>query len=202
MIIMNRVSKIYGNNRDKAVDSFSWKIPDGQIGGLVGSGGEGKTFMIKMLAGIMTPDSGSICLNGLDISKNAREAKKQISYLPDNIEYYRNLSIGEYFDFIMRAYEIKKKARKERLFDWIGQLGLSDGMNSKISTLPEGSKGKVKLIGALIPKSSIWIMDEPFRGLEPNASDILRSMMRAHVCQGNTIFLLRKQSMRQRNFAM
>jgi len=187
MIELRNVCKTYGGTV-KAVDNLNLVIPDGEIVGFLGPNGAGKTTTIKMITGILNPDSGTILVNGKNIEKEALEAKKQIGYVPDTPNMFLRLKGIEYLNFMADMYDVSTEERKERIENLSRRFGMSEVLQDRIQSYSHGMRQKIILIGVLLHNPSVWILDEPMTGLDPRSSFLLKEMMREHADQGNTVF--------------
>ena len=182
------VSKSYNKGAVKAVDSLNLCVPKGEIFGFLGPNGAGKTTTIKMMTGILTPDSGTISINGYDIQKNPLEAKQSIGYVPDNPDVYEKLTGMEYLNFMADMYRVPKKERSERIEYYLDMFQLKDAAGDLIKSYSHGMRQKIVISGALLHKPALWILDEPLVGLDPRSAHLLKEEMKRHCEQGNTVF--------------
>jgi ABC-2 type transport system ATP-binding protein len=187
MIEINNVSKSY-NGTTKAVDSLSLTIPEGKIFGFLGPNGAGKSTTIKMITGILNPDSGDIKVNGISVKERPLEAKKQFGYVPDSPDMFLRLKGLEYLNFMADIYDVPKEVRKQRIENLARRFELLEALGDKIQSYSHGMRQKIVLMGALVHDPSVWILDEPLTGLDPKASYTLKEMMREHVSTGKTVF--------------
>ncbi|MFL0248406.1 ABC transporter ATP-binding protein [Candidatus Clostridium stratigraminis] len=187
MIEISNVSKSY-NGTTKAVDNLNLTIPNGLVFGFLGPNGAGKSTTIKMITGILNPDSGDIKVNDISIKQKPLEAKKQFGYVPDNPDMFLRLKGLEYLNFMADIYEVPKEVRKERIENLAKRFELSDALGDKIQSYSHGMRQKIVLMGALIHDPSVWVLDEPMTGLDPKASFTLKEMMREHAENGKTVF--------------
>ncbi len=188
MIQFENVTKSYGGCKVKAVDALDMQIPDGQVFGFIGPNGAGKTTTIKMLTGILSPDSGRLLLNGIDIQKDPIAAKRSFGYVPDAFDMYERLTGMEYLNFMADIYGVDKARRKAHIEKYLAQFSLEDAANQQIRGYSRGMKQKLAITGALIHEPSIWILDEPMVGLDPQSVFMLKEEMRKHVEDGRTVF--------------
>jgi len=187
MIELVNVNKSY-NGKVKAVDDASLTINDGEIFGFLGPNGAGKTTTIKMLTGILKADNGDIKLNGVNISENPLEAKRQFGFVPDNPDMFLKLKGMEYLNFMGDIYNVSKEDRIKKI-DYLGEkFEIKDALSDQIQSYSHGMRQKIVLMGALLHDPSIWILDEPMTGLDPKASFIIKEMMRNHADSGKTVF--------------
>lgn len=187
MIELANVSKSYGGPV-KAVDSVDLTIRNGEVFGFIGPNGAGKTTAIKLITGILNPDSGTITLNGVDIGSSPIEAKKQFGFVPDSPDMFLRLKGIEYLNFMADIYGISTEDRKKRIQTLSERFDISKALGDQIQSYSHGMRQKIVIIGVLIHEPSIWILDEPMTGLDPKSSFILKEMMREHAEKGNTVF--------------
>jgi ABC-2 type transport system ATP-binding protein len=188
MIEVKGVSKSYGKGSVKALEDIDLNIKDGEIFGFLGPNGAGKTTTIKIITGILKPDTGSVNINGVDMIGNPVEAKKNIGFVPDNPEIFNRLTGVEYLNFIGDVYDVNSKERQERIEELATLFEIKDALPSSINSYSHGMKQKLVIIGALLHNPPVWILDEPMVGLDPKAAFILKDMMRKHADASNTVF--------------
>lgn len=187
MIKLKNISKRYGSDL-LAVDNVSLDIKKGQIIGFIGPNGAGKTTTMKMLTGILKPDSGSINLNGYDIIKDPIQAKKEFGYVSDNPNSYPKLKGIEYLNFIADIYEVDDQARQENIAFYSQLLKMEDALDNRISSYSHGMKQKIMVIAVLLHDPNLLILDEPLTGLDPQSSFVLKEMMKERASLGKSVF--------------
>lgn len=187
MIEITNVSKSYSAPK-KAVNSINLKIEDGEIFGFLGHNGAGKTTTIKMATGILTPDSGSIKINGIDIALEPLKAKNEFGYVPDNPDIFLKLKGIEYLNFMADIYEVPTEIRGKKIEELSTRFEIKDALNDSIQSYSHGMRQKIIIIGVLIHDPAVWILDEPMTGLDPKSSFTLKEMMREHADAGKTVF--------------
>lgn len=188
MIRIENVSKTYKGTH-MAVRNLSMNIGDGKIFGFIGPNGAGKTTTIKMITGILRPDSGGrIIINGSDIEHDGINAKKQIGYVPDNPDMLLRLKGIEYLNLLADAYGVPFEERKSRIESLMAQFEMDSALGDYIQSYSHGMRQKIVLIGALLHDPAVWILDEPMTGLDPHSAFILKNMMRKHADEGKTVF--------------
>lgn len=187
MIEISNVSKSYSGSV-KAVDSLNLEIEKGEIFGFLGPNGAGKTTTIKMITGILKPDSGSIKINGIDISKNALQAKKQFGFVPDDPNMFLKLKGTEYLNFMADMYDISAEERKARIKSLSEKFEMASALNDQIQSYSHGMRQKIVIMGVLVHNPPVWILDEPMTGLDPKSSYTLKEMMMEHTKSGKTVF--------------
>ena len=188
MLKLENVSKSYGSDGMKAVDSVSFEVKPGEIFGFLGPNGAGKTTTLKMIVGLLKPDEGNIFINGLDFKNNSLEAKKLISYVPDNHEVYERLTGMEYLNFMGDMYGISKDMRSKKVNEYLELFELKDAASDLIKSYSHGMKQKIVLIGALLNEPEIFILDEPLVGLDPKSAFKLKEIMRDRCNSGKSVF--------------
>jgi len=186
MISINNITKSY-NGTYKAVDNLNLEIKDGEIYGLLGPNGAGKTTTIKMITGIIAPTNGNIEINGININKNPIKAKEQFGYVPDSPDMFLRLTGIEYLNFMADVYGVSKEDRTERIKEMSKRFGMESDIGDKIQAYSHGMRQKIILIGVMIHKPKVWILDEPMTGLDPKSAFTLKEMMREHADAGNTV---------------
>ncbi|MCQ2514992.1 MAG: ABC transporter ATP-binding protein [Ruminococcus sp.] len=187
MIKFDNVTKVF-NNTLTAVDNLSFEVNKGEIVGFIGPNGAGKTTTIKMLTGILTPDSGEISINGFDIQKKPLEAKKNLGYIADNPDMFLRLKGIEFLNFIADIYRVPTDVRKERFLSVCDRFGLTESLNSPMLGYSHGMRQKIMVAAALVHSPDVWILDEPLIGLDPKSAFELKSMMREHADSGHCVF--------------
>jgi ABC-2 type transport system ATP-binding protein len=163
-------------------------IPDGEIIGFLGPNGAGKTTTIKMITGILNSDSGSIKINGIDISEEPIKAKKQFGFVPDSPDMFLRLKGIEYLNFMADVYEVPSQDRKPEIDNLAERFSMAEALFDQIQSYSHGMRQKIVLMGVLLHEPSVWILDEPMTGLDPKSSFILKEMMREHAAKSKTVF--------------
>lgn len=186
MIEIKNLTKSY--NGVKVVDNISLKVNDGEIFAFIGHNGAGKTTTIKSIVGINNFDSGEIFINGKSIVKDAVNAKKEISYVPDNPDLYENMKAIDFINFICDMYETPSDVRMNDIIKYAKMFEIEDKLNNEISTYSHGMKQKIALIAALSHDPKVLIMDEPFVGLDPKAVFDMKNIMKGMCKEGKCIF--------------
>ena len=186
MISINGVSKIYNGNF-KAVDNLTLEINEGEIFGILGPNGSGKTTTLKMLTGVLSINEGTIKINGIDVEKNPIEAKREFGFVPDSPDMFLRLKGIEYLNFLADVYKIPKEVRAEKIKDLATKFEMYDALGSKLESYSHGMRQKIVLIGALLHDPKVWILDEPMTGLDPKSAHTVKEMMREHADKGNCV---------------
>ena len=185
MIELKGVTKIYGG-KVKALDDVSLSVDDGCIYGFLGPNGAGKTTSIKLMTGIIKPDSGSVLVNGLPAM--TIESKRNIGFVPDDPNVFLRLKGVEYLSFMADMYEVRSGEREERITELASRFEMTNAIGDKIQSYSHGMRQKIVIMGALMHRPKVWILDEPMTGLDPKSSFELKKMMREHAQMGNTVF--------------
>lgn len=186
MLRIENLTKTFGSK--KAVDDLSLHIERGQIYGFIGHNGAGKTTTLKSIVGIMEFDQGDIYIDGKSIKKDPLACKAIMAYIPDNPDLYEYLTGIKYLNFISDVYGISQEDRKMKIKKYGDMFELSDSLGEPISAYSHGMKQKLAIISALIHDPKLIIMDEPFVGLDPKASHLLKGLMKEICDQGGVIF--------------
>lgn len=161
-------------NGIKAVDGASFTVPEGSVFGLIGRNGAGKTTTIRMMMNIYLPDSGEVILRGTKIGK---EFKDKVGYLPEERGLYKKMKV---MDTLLFLAELKGKTKREvekKALDYLKRFDLSDRKNSKLEDLSKGNQQKIQFIAAILHDPEFLIFDEPFSGLDPINTDLLKDII-------------------------
>lgn len=186
MIELKNISKSYDGQK-KAVDSLSLSIPAGRIFGFLGPNGAGKTTTLKLITGLLRPDSGELRVNGYSYADDPIKAKASFAFVPDDPNVFLRLRGIEYLNFIADMYDVPALLRKERIQELAARFGLTEALGQRIQAYSHGMRQKVVLIAALLHQPPIWILDEPMTGLDPASAFTLKELMREHADQGNLV---------------
>ena len=186
MLNIRHLTKTYGEK--KAVDDLSLHIAAGEIDGFIGHNGAGKTTTLKSVAGILQFDSGEITIGGVSVKADPLACKRQIAYIPDNPDLYEFMTGVQYLNFIADIFGVGKSERAERIEKYAGLFELTGDLAQPVASYSHGMKQKLAIISAWLHSPKLIIMDEPFVGLDPKASHLLKGMMREVCDQGGAIF--------------
>ncbi|MDY4972412.1 MAG: ABC transporter ATP-binding protein [Erysipelotrichaceae bacterium] len=178
--------KSYGTK--EVIKGLNLEVEDGKIYGFIGHNGSGKTTTIKAICGIHTFEKGDILINGLSIKDNDIECKKIMAYIPDNPDLYENIKAITYLNFIANIYQMDTNIAKRRIESLAKELEIYDNLSDQIKSLSHGMKQKVALISAFMHEPKLLVLDEPFVGLDPKASFILKNKMKELCDRGSSIF--------------
>lgn len=186
MIQIDHVTKRFGDKT--AVNDLTADIDAGTITGFIGPNGAGKTTLIRMMTGVLTPNQGTITLEGTDIQTDPMTAKKKFCLVPDSPDRYLRLTGREYANFMADIYKVSKEDRENRLRALAEEFELTSDLDTPMQDYSHGMRQKAMIIGALISDPDIWILDEPMTGLDPKASWTLKQKMKDHAARGKTVF--------------
>lgn len=186
MLKISHLTKKYGEKI--AVNDLSLEIKDGEIYGFIGHNGAGKTTTIKSVVGILGFDEGTIEIDGQSIKANPIECKKKIAYIPDNPDLFDYMSGIKYLNFIADVFSVSAEDRQSRIRKYADAFELTSDLAQPINSYSHGMKQKLAIIAAWIHNPKLIIMDEPFVGLDPKASHLLKEMMRELCNEGGAIF--------------
>ena len=170
------------------MDDLTLKLNEGEIIGFLGANGAGKTTTIKMITGILPVKQGSISICGHDIVRDSIAAKRSFGYVPDTPLIFDKFTGREYIDFLGDIYKIPTSQRARICEELLDKFSLADAFDKRISGYSHGMKQKVAIIGALIHSPSLWILDEPMMGLDPQSAYALKELMKQHSAAGKTVF--------------
>ena len=186
MLKIEHLTKKYGEK--KAVDDLSLQIKPGEIYGFIGHNGAGKTTTLKSCCGILQFESGDIFIDGISVKENPIDCKRKLAYIPDNPDLYEFMTGIQYLNFVADIFGVGAADRKYRIRRYADAFELTADLAQPISAYSHGMKQKLAIISALIHQPKLIIMDEPFVGLDPKASHLLKEMMRQVCDTGGAIF--------------
>ena len=186
MLQIKNLTKRYGDKL--AVDNLSLHIMPGEIYGFIGHNGAGKTTTIKACTGILNFEEGDILIDGVSIKEKPLECKKQMAYIPDNPDMYDFMTGIGYLNFIADIFGVPEEVRDELIDKYADAFEIKDNLGQLVSEYSHGMKQKLAIISAWIHEPKRVIMEEPFVGLDPKASHILKQMMRKMCDDGGAIF--------------
>ncbi len=186
MLNIQGLTKRYGSKN--AVDQLNLHISPGEIYGFIGHNGAGKTTTIKCCCGILRFEAGEIEIDGISVKQNPLECKKRLAYIPDSPDLYDFLPGIAYLNFVADIFGVSTGEREARIKKYADLWELTPDLAQPISAYSHGMKQKLALISAFIHEPKLIIMDEPFVGLDPKASHLLKRLMREHCDNGGAIF--------------
>ena len=181
MLKIAHLTKTFGEKT--AVDDLSLEIAPGEIYGFIGHNGAGKTTTLKSVVGIQQFDAGEITIGGISLKKDPLACKRQLAYIPDNPDLYDFMTGIKYRNVIAAIVGVSASDRQARIQKYADLFELTDDLAQPIAAYSHGMKQKLAILSAWIHDPKLIIMDEPFVGLDPKASHLLKGMMR-EVCDG------------------
>ena len=176
MIQVENITKRYGSFT--AVENINFEIEEGEIVGFLGPNGAGKSTTMNMITGFIEPTSGKIIVDGYDISKKPRKAKRQIGYMPEGVPLYSDLTVKEFVTYMAELKGVPRKEKKEKVQKAINETGLTDVQNKLTRNLSRGYKQRVSMAGALVSNPKVIILDEPTVGLDPKQVTEIRALIK------------------------
>lgn len=186
MLKITNLHKSYANK--EILHGISLEVEDGHIFGFIGHNGSGKSTTIRSVVGILEYESGMIEIDGLDIQKYPIEVKERTAFLPDNPDLYDNISAYQYLNFIGDMVGLDPSVRLKRIESLANDLEISESLGDKIKSLSHGMKQKVAIISAFMREPKLLVLDEPFVGLDPKATFILKNKMKELTAKGSSVF--------------
>lgn len=180
-------SKKYKDAKSYSAKNISFQVKSGEVLGLVGSNGAGKSTTIKCITGILPFTEGKILVNGYDVQKQPVLAKRCVGYVPDDHSVYDKLSGKEYADYMGSLFGVDKEIKKERIEYLAATFNIKSAMRRQIAGYSHGMKQKICLIGSLIHNPKLWILDEPMMGLDPQTMKEVCHYVKDYACKGNAV---------------
>lgn len=185
MIEFKNITKNYGETT--ALDDISFTIKNGQIFGLIGHNGAGKSTAIKILVSIINQTEGEVLVDGEALENQRQQIKQKIGYVADSPNVFLRLRANEYWELIGTAYEVPEEQYISRLDYYTDLFDIKENADELIETFSHGMRQKTFLVGTLIANPDIWVLDEPMTGLDPQAIYDLKQLMRQHADAGNIV---------------
>ncbi|MBR2737342.1 MAG: ABC transporter ATP-binding protein [Lachnospiraceae bacterium] len=186
MLRIEHLTKRFGDHT--AVDDLSLHIARGEIYGFIGHNGAGKTTTLRSVAGIQQFDAGEVLIGGTSIAADPLACKRRMAYIPDNPDLYDYMTGIKYLNFIADVFGVNADVRQARIRDYAARFSLTDDLAQPIAAYSHGMKQKLAIISAWLHEPELILMDEPFVGLDPKASHLLKEMMRELCDRGGAIF--------------
>ena len=187
MLEIKDYSKSYGEGK-LAADHVSLTVMSGDIFGFIGHNGAGKSTTIRAVVGVLDFTDGDIFIDGHSVKDDPMACKRITAYIPDNPDLYENLTGIQYLNFVADVFDISAGEREERIRTYADRFELTDALGDQIASYSHGMKQKVALISALIHEPKLLVLDEPFVGLDPKASFILKEIMHEMCEKGTAVF--------------
>lgn len=184
ILIIKNFTKIYKGSK-KAVDNLSLTVEAGDIYGFIGHNGAGKTTTLRAVVGVLDFEEGDILINGISIKKDPVACKQITAYIPDNPNIYEHLTGIAYLNFIADIFSVSKEDREKRMKEYADAFELTANLGDSIGSYSHGMKQKLALISAFIHEPKLLVLDEPFVGLDPKASHLLKGFL-TKLCAGGS----------------
>jgi ABC-2 type transport system ATP-binding protein len=186
-IAVRDLRKVYGDKA--AVDGLTLSVPRGCFFGFLGPNGAGKTTTIRMLMGLAPPTSGSIEVLGLPMPERALEIKRRIGVVPDESVLFDRLTGGEFLEFVGRMYALERRVAAERARELLGLFELQSSQKKLIAEYSKGMRKRVAMAAALIHRPDVFLLDEPFEGVDAVGARLMKDLLIDQVRRGATVFL-------------
>jgi ABC-2 type transport system ATP-binding protein len=186
MIHTERLHRAYGNR--VALQDLTLTVEPGEILGFLGPNGAGKSTTVKILAGMLKPDSGRAVVAGFDVTASPLEVKRRVGYVPEAAALYEALTAREYLQLVAALHHQPFDEARKRIGDLLEQLDLAASMDQRLSEFSKGMKQKVLIASALLHRPEVVFLDEPLTGLDANAALMVKELIRSLAAQGRTIF--------------
>jgi ABC-2 type transport system ATP-binding protein len=164
-----------------AVDGLSFSVPAGRLFGFVGRNGAGKTTTMRIICGLLAADAGTVSWDGAPVDASARE---RIGYMPEERGLYPKMRIGDQLEYLAVLHGAPHRVARTAARSWLDRLGLADRVNSRVEELSQGNQQRVQLAAALVHGPDLLILDEPFAGLDPIATDVMADVLRGEASRG------------------
>ena len=187
MLQIKNIVKKFGSFT--AVNGINVHIKQGELYGFLGQNGAGKTTTIKMIAGIYAPTSGSISINGIDISKNPVKAKLQIGYVPDQPYLYDKLTGREFLYFSGGLYNLDKKTIQNKIDELVDTLNIESWLDKRTEEYSQGMRQRITIASALLHNPKLIVLDEPMVGLDPQSAVLVKKILNQKVSEGASVFV-------------
>lgn len=187
MLEIKNLTKVYKGGK-KAVSNLNLSVEAGDIYGFIGHNGAGKTTTIKCIVGIHDFDEGEILVNGMSVKEEPLQCKAVMAYIPDNPDLYEYLTGIQYLNFIADIFDVSASEREARIKEEADAFEITAALGDLISSYSHGMKQKLAIIGALLHRPKLLILDEPFVGLDPKATLVLKNKMHELCKEGSAIF--------------
>ena len=166
---------------------LTFSVSEGEITGLLGKNGVGKTTALKLILGLLPPEKGSVCLDNYSLYLHPMQYRKQINYVSDSHDIYNNLTGKEYLNFIADMYEVSSETRGKIYTPLIEAFQVEKYLNSPIKKLSHGTKQKIAIIASLVNDPLLWVLDEPMTGLDIEAVQVLKELIKSRAACGKSV---------------
>ncbi len=187
MLNVTGLSKKYPSNDKYSAHDISFSVAAGEVVGLVGSNGAGKSTIIKSIIGVLPFQEGKVEVNGFDLNTQSEQAKKQIGYVPDDHSVYDKLTGREYINYIGSLYGATKQQKEYVANDLAKQFDIAYALDTQIAGYSHGMKQKICILGALVHNPALWILDEPMVGLDPQTMALLVKLIRNYADEHHAV---------------
>jgi ABC-2 type transport system ATP-binding protein len=176
---LRRIRRCFGQL--VAVDDLSFSVPPGRLFGFVGRNGAGKTTTMRIICGLLTADAGGVSWDGAPIDAKVRE---RIGYMPEERGLYPQMRIGDQLEYFSVLHGASHEAGRAAARSWLNRLGLGERLRARVEELSHGNQQRVQLAAALVHGPDLLILDEPFAGLDPIATDVMAEVLRGEAARG------------------
>lgn len=187
MLNVTGLSKKYPSNDKYSAHDINFSVAAGEVVGLVGSNGAGKSTVIKSIIGVLPFQEGKVEVNGFDLNTQSEQAKKQIGYVPDDHSVYDKLTGREYINYIGSLYGATKQQKEYVANDLAKQFDIAYALDTQIAGYSHGMKQKICILGALVHNPALWILDEPMVGLDPQTMALLVKLIRNYADEHHAV---------------
>ena len=187
MLKIEKLTKVFDGFT--AVDGISLTINRGELFGFLGPNGAGKTTTIKMLVGLLSPTSGALYVDGLDVWKKPMEVKRKIGYVPDQPFLYDKLTGREFLAFSGGLYELSKKEIKLKVDELVNELAIEDWLYKRTEEYSQGMRQRITIASAFLHNPDLIVIDEPMVGLDPQTAHLVKKFLRKNTEAGKTVFM-------------
>jgi ABC-2 type transport system ATP-binding protein len=186
MIETENLSRSYGGR--VALHRLNLEVAPGEILGFLGPNGAGKSTTVKILTGMIKPDSGRASVAGFDVVRDPLDVKKRIGYVPESAALYESLTAREYLELVASLYHLPAPGAAHRIEEMLQRFELAHAIDQRLSEFSKGMKQKVLIASALMHRPEVLFLDEPLTGLDANAALVVKELIRGLAAQGRTIF--------------
>ncbi|HXT68797.1 MAG TPA: ABC transporter ATP-binding protein [Vicinamibacterales bacterium] len=185
MIQVERLTKHYGDK--VAVDKLDLYVEPGEIVGFLGPNGAGKSTTVKVITGLIKPDSGRTRVCGFDVVEQPLEVKKRVGYVPETPALYDSLTAGEYLELVSCLHHLETASAAARRHELLDLFGLASTAGQRLNEFSKGMRQKVVIAAALLHRPDVLILDEPLDGLDANTAMVVKELLKRLAAQGKTI---------------
>ena len=187
MLKVSNFSKKYSGSKVYSAHNINFTVGQGEVVGLVGSNGAGKSTIIKSIIGVLPFTEGEITVGGFDLIKQPEQAKKHIGYVPDDHSVYEKLTGTEYINYIGSLYGAGKEQKKYVIEDLAKRFEIQHALNIQIANYSHGMRQKICILGALVHRPALWVLDEPMVGLDPQTMNLLVKYIREYADDNHAV---------------